>query len=355
MWGRDMHYDWRARENRQAFIGPKTVIASIILDGSPKIWPGSIEVSTEQQAREQVSEFHQKGADFIKVYSNLSREAYFAIAEESKSLGIPFAGHVPVSVTIAEASDAGQQSIEHLFQLDIETSDSFIAAREEFRSGDRTDQSYLEFQQKVYIGYGGEKTSMLYKKFVENDTWLSPTLTYHRNQAYMEDRPELDKERLTYLPTQTTEPWMVRAEQVRERRTPQMQIFAHREFEHQQRMVGDMHAAGVKIIAGTDVRNPFCFPGFSLHDELFLLVESGLSPMAALQAATINAAEFAGRLADSGTIEEGNIADLVLLDANPLEDIRNTTKISSVVLNGILHDRRALSEMLRTARELAGN
>ena len=107
-----------------------------------------------------------------------------------------------------------------------------------------------------------------------------------------------------------------------------------------------MHRAGVEFLAGTDVSNPYCFPGFSLHDELALLVQAGLSPMEALQSATLNPARFLGKEKELGTVEKGKIADLVLLEANPLEDIRNTTKINSVVLNGRLLERKALDQLL---------
>ncbi len=111
-----------------------------------------------------------------------------------------------------------------------------------------------------------------------------------------------------------------------------------------------MNRAGVRFLAGTDTGNPYCFPGFSLHDELALLVEAGLTPLEALQAATVNAAEFLGVKETLGTIEKGKSADLVLLDANPLEDIRNTQKINAVILNGRLFDRQALDQMLDRAK-----
>jgi imidazolonepropionase-like amidohydrolase len=117
--------------------------------------------------------------------------------------------------------------------------------------------------------------------------------------------------------------------------------------------VGLLHRQGVEILAGTDVSNPFCAPGFSLHDELVLLVEAGLSPLQALQSATVNPARFFERSADLGTIEKGKIADLILLDANPLVDIRNTRRINAVVVNGRLLDRRTLDEMLRTIEAAA--
>jgi imidazolonepropionase-like amidohydrolase len=107
-----------------------------------------------------------------------------------------------------------------------------------------------------------------------------------------------------------------------------------------------MQRQGVGILAGTDEVSPLVAPGFSLHDELELLVEAGLTTMQALQTATLNPARFLNKAKEIGTIEKGKLADLVLLDANPLADIRNTTKINSVVVNGRLFDRRSLDKML---------
>jgi imidazolonepropionase-like amidohydrolase len=124
------------------------------------------------------------------------------------------------------------------------------------------------------------------------------------------------------------------------------------QFDESERLVGLMYRAGVPILAGTDAMNPQCFPGFGIHDELALLVDAGLSPLAALQAATRNAAEFMGQLDRRGTIEVGKTADLVLLDKDPLADIHNTRSIQAVVLSGKLYSRRALDEMLAKAQTL---
>src|SRR6516165_6038160 len=121
---------------------------------------------------------------------------------------------------------------------------------------------------------------------------------------------------------------------------------ARNEFQRDLEVVGQMQRSGVGILAGTDTLNPFCFPGFSLHDELGLLVRAGLTPMEALQAATLNPARFLNREKDFGTVEKGKMADLVLLEASPLEDISNTQKINAVVLNGHLLDRPTLDKML---------
>jgi imidazolonepropionase-like amidohydrolase len=114
-----------------------------------------------------------------------------------------------------------------------------------------------------------------------------------------------------------------------------------------------MRKAGVPILAGTDTGNPFCFPGFSLHEELALLVIAGLTPVEALRAATLDAVKFLGLEKTLGTIEEGKLADLVLLNANPLEDIRNTQRIDAVISNGRLFDRKALDKLLAEAEGAA--
>jgi imidazolonepropionase-like amidohydrolase len=124
-------------------------------------------------------------------------------------------------------------------------------------------------------------------------------------------------------------------------------------FQKEMEIVGAMERAGVEILAGTDTLNPYCYPGFSLHDELGFLVESGLTPMEALQAATLNAARFMGREKELGTIEPNRLADMVLLDANPLQDIHNTTKIHAVFVNGRLFGRSALDKLLSDAEGIS--
>ena len=124
-------------------------------------------------------------------------------------------------------------------------------------------------------------------------------------------------------------------------------------MEKSELVVGEMQFAGVKILAGTDTAAPFVCPGFSLHEELALLVHAGLTPMQALAAATSRAAEFMGKSATQGTIEKGKVADLVLLDADPLADIHNTSRIRAVVVRGRLLDRAALDELLSSVEKFA--
>ncbi len=319
---------WRARPEN-----PR-IAAAGFLDGplmqTSDATPDAYAVGTADEARLAVALLAARGPDFLKVYNSLPREAYFAIAQESKRLGIPFAGHVPEAVSPAEASEAGQRSQEHLINILLACS----TREEELRSQriftmndpaisglDRMLQLGFPDPQGLFDSYDDAKAAALFKTFVKNATWQTPTLALL--QSFVADRDRA--RRMLYmqdLSPEVFDGWMARIRALLDR---------------YKKLVRDMHRAGVEFLAGTDTgpNNPV-LPGSGLHDELELLVESGFTPMEALQTATRNPARYFGTLKDMGTIEPGKLADLVLLYANPLDDIRNTRKISTVVLRGRL-------------------
>jgi imidazolonepropionase-like amidohydrolase len=355
MWGAPIHFEWRKEIEEGTLLGPRMVISSMIVDGPKPVWPASIAVANQAEARQAVIQVKQEGADFVKVYSLLPREAYFAIAEEAKKQGLPFAGHVPYSVSAGEASDAEQRSIEHLTGILAACS----TREEELRKGFEDAFSNLPQGQRLpnpartrpltrmmLETFSLEKAATLFPRLKRNHTWQCPTLTVLRSGAFINDRNFRKDPRLKYMPTQLRTQWDPSTDFRFRERTAEDFDLARLVYKKQTELVGMMHRAGVEFLAGTDVQNPYCFPGFSLHDELALLVQAGLSPMEALQAATLKPARFLGKQKELGTVEKGKIADLVLLEANPLEDIRNTTKINSVVLNGRLLDRKALDQLL---------
>lgn len=191
-----------------------------------------------------------------------------------------------------------------------------------------------------------EKAAILFARLNRNRTWQCPTLTFLRSRAFINDPDFRNDPRLRYMPAAVRSAWYPSTDFRFEERTAEDFHLTRVLYQKEIQLVGMMHRAGVEFLAGTDVSNPYCFPGFSLHDELALLVEAGLSPLAALQAATLNPARFLGKEKEVGIVEKGKVADLVLLEANPLADIRNTTKIDSVVLRGQLLDRKALDRLL---------
>ncbi len=349
MFGNSDLLRWRDQIAKGSLLGPRMVVASPIIDGPQPIWPNSIAVRNEDEGRKAVRRVKQWGADFVKVYALLPRDAYFGIADEAKQQGITFVGHVPSSVSPAEASDAGQKSIEHLTGILIASSDKETELRDKLVKAD-SPEARGRVQAMALETYNQKKAADLIARFAKNQTWQCPTLTVLRSSAYVGDENFRRDGRLRYIPRLLQQRWNFRVTN----RSGGDSAVEKKVLQKQFEIVGAMQKAGVPILAGTDTGNPYCFPGFSLHDELALLVLAGLTPVEALRSATLNPAKFFGLDQTLGTIEQGKIADLVLLDANPLLDIRNTQRISAVVSNGHLFDRKALDKMLGEA-EVSAN
>jgi hypothetical protein len=198
-----------------------------------------------------------------------------------------------------------------------------------------------------------KKAAELYRRLARNYTWEVPTMWLIHVAIFGGDPALPNDPRLKYVPMDRRDYWkslsasrpkLETAAQLDAARVGEKSIF---------KIVRDLHDARVPLLAGTDTPNPFVIPGFSLHDELAHLVEAGLTPMEALQAATRSAAQFFGTLRTDGTVEKGKTADLVVLDANPLSDIRNTQRIAGVMLRGRYFDRPALDKMLGDVETLA--
>ena len=250
-------------------------------------------------------------ADFLAIEKGIPREAYFAIARESKRLGVAMAGVVPHSISIIEASDSGQRSIER--------EDDLVRA--------------------CPLRSASACTNVI-AALARNRTWVTPTLVSYQPFAHAFDSASTHPELAHYVPGLVKGGWARNATAMP--KSDSMVVRGYFSFD----LSRQLKSAGVKLLSGTDMPQTFMYPGFSLHDELGLLVQSGLTPLEALQTATINPAEALGLQGALGTIEKGKVADLVLLDGNPLEDIANTRRISAVVANGRLFDRVDIRQLL---------
>lgn len=323
---------WRKSIAAGLLIGPRIVRAGPLVDGPKKTAMYRLTVNTPTEARQAVVSLKQQGVDFIKVHNRVPRDAYFALAEECRRQGITFVGHIPRGTSAEEASEAGQKSIEH--------TETLIEAAA-FQQG-----STAKSPEQALDTYTAERRQVLFALFVKNGTWYCPTLIEYNNFAFETDPSVLDDPRQKYLAPVTKE-YIEKFFPIPPRNTPVEQYAPRRAiYQRLLGLVGEMQRAGVGILAGTDPPARGVFPGFSLHDELALLVRAGLTPMEALQAATRNPAKFLGKLDSFGTIEKGKIADLILLEANPLEDIKNTRRISGVVVGGRLLGASELQSML---------
>lgn len=341
-----------------ARVGPRFVAPGPILDGPwPQLESISVVVADAAAARTEVDALKRNGADFVKVFNRLPREAYFAIAEESRRMGLSFAGHVPMAVSAREASDAGQKSIEHLFNIAFACSsreDELMRRKAEAQAADesgerrRLRRAYLH---DVLDSFSAARCDDLYRTFVRNGTWMTPTLVQRRAFGMPDDSLGTDPMR-RYVPLSSRAMWDPKQDPRIAGRDDEDRALERSFYDRDAGLIAPMLHAGVRFLAGTDAGDLYAIPGFSLHRELELLVEAGLTPMQALQSATRNAAEFLGD-ANGGTIEPGKRADLVLLDADPLASIGNTRAIAAVALAGRWFDRAALDELLSDAAAAA--
>jgi hypothetical protein len=326
-----------------------------MLDGVPTSWRHGYGVADAAAARAAVDSMRALGFDFLKVYNRLSREAYFAIAQRARERGMPFAGHVPDAITLAEASDAGQRSLEHLDDgLFIEcvpggpaAFSAFVDARAAGVAQDSVGRLLDRLRAVASAGADAAACRPLMERLARNGTWITPTLAVFRG-ANAPDALAADP-RVRYVPPALARRW------AQDRSPPSDE---DRFIQAQKGRVALIALqAGVGILAGTDASDEaYVFAGSGLHDELALLVEAGFTPLQALQAATLNPARYLGAADSMGTVAPGRVADLVVLDANPLEDIRNTTRIFAVVANGRLIDAAERARLLALAeREAAAS
>ena len=314
-----------------SLLGPRIKTAGLILE-SPRFiqmiervtgesFAGKrIGVANSDDARRAVETCLKLGADFLKIRTSASRAAYLAIAAEAKRAALPLVGHLPYGISAIDASDAGQRSIEHGWvMLDKIPED---------------------------------KLKEIAERLIKNDTHIVPTLVAGRGYretpdaealAIIDDRAGLREPRRKYVPKSMAEYWRKQIEMKKVESPTDWQAVK----ENNLQIFRALRRAGVKMMAGTDLGTPLCYPGFSLHDELELMVKTiGLTPSQALQSATRIPSEFMGLGASLGTVEKGKIADLVLLEANPISDITNTRKIGAVVIAGRLFSKAELRVML---------
>jgi imidazolonepropionase-like amidohydrolase len=355
-----VHYELRDAFDKGDRVGPRMVIGSNIFDGPKPVWPNSLALTTPAEGRAAVEAAKKDGADFIKVYSLLPRDVFLAIAAASKQAGLPFVGHVPESVSASEASDAGQKSMEHLYGLFRAISaheTTLLKEREHFLAKPHTPSERKAFNRKqtaeTVATWDEAKAQALFTKLKANGSWQTPTLTVLWNIATVVEPEHASDPRMKYVSPFIKAFWNPKEDFRFKDRKPEDYAFAKELFTKQLQLVGKLNQAGVPLLAGTDEMNPFCFPGFSLHDELAFLVKAGLSPLEVLRTATLGPARFFDREATMGSVAPGKVADLVLLDGDPLADIANTRKVALVVSRGRIYDRGAIDKLLDEAAAAA--
>ncbi len=347
MAGAPFHHAWKAQFHPAGRLGPRMLVASPIVDGPQPVWPGSVVADTPDRAPEIVARTIRDRGDFLKVYSLLDRDAYFALAAECQRNALPFDGHVPFLVRVAEAAEAGQRCMEHLYGFARACSDREVELNSRIREalGDQTglrayyDQRTLrrEITRQAMQSFDERKLEELCQTLKKNGTWLCPTLTVIRNLSRLDDPGLRENPDLQYIPAAFRAMLVPPLDQV----DPEDIAHMKQVWDFDRNIVPALRDHQIPMLAGTDCLNPLCLPGFSLHTELELMVNAGLSPAQALRTATINPARFMNRQDDLGTVEPGRLADLVILNQNPLDDIAHTRDIHAVIWQGVLIDSAA--------------
>jgi hypothetical protein len=308
MFGFPFHLQLRKQIEKEELLGPTLYTSSPVLDGPEKGWPQSVSLKNTIEAKEAVIRFKKAGFDFIKIYHTLTPELYTQVLRTSDSVHIPVVGHIPLEVELSKTLSLTQYSMEHIDLKQL-----------------RKISSTISLERKAAIIGKSQK-------------WICPTLLVHKNIQKHPGDFSIQKHYEQYVDKQTKKFWKQRLGE------------GVSEYEFQKKLARIMFDSGARFIAGTDCLNPYVLPGFSIHEELEELVSVGLSEFEALKTSTVNASEFLKRTNDIGTVETGKIADLLLLEANPLENISNTRKISGVVIKGKWLSADELNNMLRDVR-----
>jgi hypothetical protein len=302
-----------------------------------------------EQGRQLARYFAGRKVDFIKIAGHLPRDGFFGLADEAHRLGLGVAGHEQLAVSAMEASDRKMKSIEH---ARVFLFNCFPGAGEFARLG--LNEPDTHWRRRMVDEFDPKICREVFRTFVRNDTRYVPTHLSRKMDAFADDPAFRQDSRSKYIPKARWKAWnteadvMVKVDPSPEGRKAMMDFYMKG-----LQITGMAHRAGVKVMFGTDAAGSYIFPGFAVHDELQELVKAGLTPAEALKTATWNGAEFLGRTSEAGSIETGKFADLILLDANPLIDIRNTAKIAAVVLAGRYLDRSALDQLLSAAEAAA--
>lgn len=352
---------WKDKAEANPTGAPRVKIAGPLIDGMPNVYDGSsparpplsVGAGSVEDAVRIVNQLDSIGVDLIKAYEMLTPEQFTAVTRRARELGMKVTGHIPLSMDAITAS-AGMNSMEHLRNIELSCADDWeglLAQRKDLLVDGKNDQGgilrsriHSAQRTRAFETQDDDNTDKVLDALLSNDSWQVPTLAL--STAFSE-RPFLRpawKESFKYLPQAVEDNWNESIAQIKA--SPPSQEDIDR-VEWTKNIIGKMNKKGITFMAGTDCPILFLPPGRSLHEELAKLVDFGLSPLQAIESATAHPAEFFDMQNELGYISEGMIADLLLLDANPLDDIKNTLKLNTMIKDGKVYDRDALDEILK--------
>ncbi len=330
MLGHPSHLVLRKKAESGEILSPRIFTSSPSLNGNS--------IKTTAEAIEKVTSYRKEGYDFLKIHPGIKLEVFNSVVETANKVGIPFAGHVPVDVGIRHAIKSGYASIDHV--------DGFL-------EGLVPESKNVNPNDNGFFGYNFTPladTSVideLVNLAKEHKVWIVPTQSlYERWFAPISANELLKDSEMKYMPVSTLENWKQRKNQY----TIENPNFNEEQWQQfnviRRQLIKRLQENGHGILLGSDAPQLFNVPGFSIHHEIQGMIGAGLSPLEILQSGTINPATYVDMESVFGQVKEGFIADLVLLDANPLDDIKALKQISGVMIKGTWISKATIDEKL---------
>ncbi|AOW10965.1 amidohydrolase family protein [Flavobacterium gilvum] len=342
--------EWRNEVASGKLLAPTIFTAGIKLEGINSSWKGDYEIGNEEELNAALDKLDKKHVDFIKITENtLKGPLFLKSIEEAHKRNYIVSGHVPTDLTLDEMVDAGFSSVEHSHYLLRQGCDEKTIVSD-LKAGKITKAQANVLYQSTF---NQEKANENYKNLGNKGLYVTPTLIGGRQAAFVdENNYPNDSLMASYLTKAYIKDYMSRIERSKNDK-PEQIAERKKRYLFLQSQISYMHKAGIKIIAGSDAAplNAFVFPGQSLIQEMVLFQQAGLSPIDVLRTSTINGARFLKKDKNMGSVDIGKIADLVLLDKNPLEDIHAVEHISGVYTKGRFFDRKALNQILENVKK----
>ena len=338
---------WQSEVDQGRLLGPHVITPGRPFDGVPSDDPKLpvLVPRSPEEARDMYDRVDRGGVDFIKVLTRLHADCYYALIERARKWGLPVVGHVPDEVSVWDAIEARQKSMEHLMGVALACSRDEGRLRGLLLESERENNrdKRREYSKGVLDTYDPARAEKLFQRMALFQSWQTPTLVMWSRTYDLDATGRLANPELKNIPHDVRADWPALTT---EAPAPAIAALIQRVWDRYLQIVARMHANGVPLLAGTDSGDPWSYPGAELHQELELLVEAGLTPAEALRTATLNPAKFLDAADSFGNVQPGLLADLVLLDADPLADIRNTRRVQAVFLGGVYLPKKNLDSLV---------
>ncbi|WP_273567299.1 amidohydrolase family protein [Maribacter halichondriae] len=336
---------WKKEYANEDLVGPTIFTSGPKIDGPGATWAGSLEVEKDDDIFNALDSLQKIPVDFVKLYdSRISGDMYLKTISEAENRNMITSGHMPFTVTLDETIGAGIDAIEHLYYI------MKGCSSKEYEITQRLQNKEIGFWDAMPLlmeSFSDSTAQNTFRTLKENNVHVVPTLHIGKTLSYLD---EVDHSKDDYLIYMT--PGIIETYQGRINRAKNASEKAVADRKALGTFFGklskSLNDAGVGLLAGSDsgAYNSFTYPGISLHEELEEMVANGISPLDALRTSAYNGSKFLKKNLDYGSITEGKVSDLVILDANPLEDISNTKTLNKVIKGNVIFDKKQLQELL---------